>query len=149
MQVADIGEGSFAKVTHCKLRVSDRELDCAVKLLKPELFSDIKEVVMFIKEGVTLKEIHHPCAFTPTLFLSHNFQATCARCLPWYDANASVILYPHICLCSWLLIPDHTMLPSHADLGHSKMLNEISIELINAVCWYPGHRFAHIRADIF
>lgn len=61
-QVADIGEGSFAKVTHCKLMLESSELDCAVKMLKPELFKNTQDVKMFIREGVTLKRIQHPCA---------------------------------------------------------------------------------------
>lgn len=61
-QVANLGDGGFAKVSHCKLMLDSEELDCAVKMLKPELFSHRQDVEMFIREGVTLKRIHHPCA---------------------------------------------------------------------------------------
>ena len=60
-QVGDLGEGSFAKVTHCKLMLGGKEMDCAVKMLKPELFGNRQDVEMFIKEGVAIKRISHPC----------------------------------------------------------------------------------------
>ena len=35
---------------------------CAVKLLKPALFDSNQDVTDFIKEGVVLRKIKHPCA---------------------------------------------------------------------------------------
>jgi serine/threonine protein kinase len=59
-QVRTLGEGAFAKVVHCKLkRDGQAELDVAVKLLKPALFSSDLDVSDFVKEGIILKRLRH------------------------------------------------------------------------------------------
>ena len=60
----DLGEGAFAKVVECVVARGDAEEPCAVKLLKPTLFDSTQDVTDFIKEGVVLRKIKHPCAFT-------------------------------------------------------------------------------------
>ena len=61
----DLGEGAFAKVVECLVTVKgDSEKPpepCAVKLLKPALFDSNQDVTDFIKEGVVLRKIKHPC----------------------------------------------------------------------------------------
>ena len=64
-QIGELGEGAFAKVTHCELKLGDKTVDCAVKTLRPELISNRDDLKMFIREGVTLKRIHHPCVLRP------------------------------------------------------------------------------------
>ena len=56
-----LGEGAFAKVVHCRLkRDGHSDLDVAVKLLKPALFSSDLDVSDFVKEGIILKRLRHP-----------------------------------------------------------------------------------------
>ena len=43
-------------------RGDGRPEPCAVKLLKPALFDSNQDVTDFIKEGVVLRKIKHPCA---------------------------------------------------------------------------------------
>ncbi len=58
----DLGEGAFAKVVECQVTRDGRPEPCAVKLLKPALFDSTQDVTDFIKEGVVLRKIKHPCA---------------------------------------------------------------------------------------
>jgi serine/threonine protein kinase len=61
VQVRTLGEGAFAKVVHCRLkREGQADLDVAVKLLKPALFSSDLDVSDFVKEGIILKRLRHP-----------------------------------------------------------------------------------------
>ena len=60
-QVRALGEGAFAKVVQCTLRAEGRAEDCAVKLLKPALFASDLDVADFVREGVVLRRIRHPC----------------------------------------------------------------------------------------
>ena len=61
-QVRDLGEGAFAKVVECQVARDGKDEPCAVKLLKPALFDSTQDVTDFIKEGVVLRKIKHPCA---------------------------------------------------------------------------------------
>ncbi len=61
VQVRTLGEGAFPKVVHCKLsREGQPDMDVAVKLLKPSLFSSDLDVKDFINEGIVLKRMRHP-----------------------------------------------------------------------------------------
>ena len=63
----DLGEGAFAKVVECVVERDGAQQPCAVKLLKPALFDSNQDVTDFIKEGVVLRKIKHPCAPNPAM----------------------------------------------------------------------------------
>ena len=48
-------------MVECLVTIDGREEQCAVKLLKPALFDSNQDVTDFIKEGVVLRKIKHPC----------------------------------------------------------------------------------------